>query len=78
MTDDGTTFLSSFLSLSPADGTRLAYGSGPVDGHDTQSFRAEGQGMLSLVCFLRCLMQWTYSEFPITGRFAADNTGLIS
>jgi hypothetical protein len=64
--------------LSLDDGTRLAYSSGPVDGHDPRSFRAEGQGMLSILCFLRRLAQWTHATSPFTGTFATDNTGLIA
>ena len=47
------------------DKIRLAYGAGPVDGHDPQSFRAEGQGMLSVVCFLKHLKKWTKLDSPI-------------
>jgi hypothetical protein len=63
--------------LALADKTRLAFGAGPVDGHDPQSFRSEGQGMLSVVCLLSRLKQWTKSSFPITGILATDNSGLI-
>lgn len=63
--------------LSSEDGTRLAHGSGPVDGHDPRSFRAEGQGMLSVVCLLKRLIQWTCTTDTITGVLATDNTGLI-
>ena len=63
--------------LSAEDGTRLAHGAGPVDGHDPRSFRAEGQGMLSVVCLLRRLFEWCCSKIPITGVLATDNTGLI-
>ena len=63
--------------LSTDDGTRLAHGAGPVDGHDPRSFRAEGQGMLSVVCLLRRLRQWTCTSTPFTGVLATDNTGLI-
>ena len=63
--------------LSTKDGTRLAHGAGPVDGHDPRSFRAEGQGMLSVVCLLRRIKQWTCSVSTITGVLATDNTGLI-
>ena len=59
------------------DGTRLAHGAGPVDGHDPRSFRAEGQGMLSVVCLLHRLMEWCCSTTPISGILATDNTGLI-
>jgi hypothetical protein len=34
--------------------------------------------MLSVVCFLCRLMQWTCSTAPIKGIFATDNTGLIA
>ena len=64
-------------ALCLADGTRLAHGAGPVDGHDPCSFRAEGQGMLSVVCFLRRLFEWCCDSTPITGILATDNTGLI-
>jgi hypothetical protein len=60
------------------DGTHLAHGSGPVDGNDPRSFRAEGQGMLSVMCFLHCLSQWTHATSTFTGTFATDNTGLIA
>ena len=63
--------------LCSADGTRLAHGAGPVDGHDPRSFRAEGQGMLSVVCLLRRLFEWCCISTPITGILATDNTGLI-
>jgi hypothetical protein len=55
------------------DKTRLASGSGPVDGHEPQSFRAEAQGMLSVVCFLARLRQWTGSSAVISGILATDN-----
>jgi hypothetical protein len=64
--------------LSLEDGTQLAHGSGLVDGHDPRSFRAEAQGMLSVMCFLRRIMQWTCSHNTITSTFATDNTGLIA
>lgn len=63
--------------LSTNDGTRLAHGAGPVDGHDPHSFRSEGQGMLSAVCFLSRLLQWNHSSSELTGTLATDNTGLI-
>jgi hypothetical protein len=65
-------------SLSLEDGTRLAHGAGPVCGHDPRSFRAEGQGMLSVVCFLRRLTQWTCSDQRLEGVLATDNTGLLA
>ena len=64
--------------LSLADGTRLAHGAGPVDGHDPRSFRSEGQGMLSIVCLLHQLYRWTRSDFSITGILATDNSGLLT
>jgi hypothetical protein len=64
--------------LSLEDGTRLAYGSGLVDGHDPCSFRAEGQGMLSVMCFLRRVLQWTCTTESITGTFATNNSGLLA
>ena len=64
-------------ALCSEDGTRLAHGSGPVDGHDPRSFRAEGQGMLSVVCLLRRLLEWCCSSETITGILATDNTGVI-
>jgi hypothetical protein len=65
-------------ALSLEDGTRLAHGAGYVDGHDPRSFRAEGQGMLSVVCFIRRLLQWTCTDSVLTGILATDNTGLIA
>jgi hypothetical protein len=63
--------------LALPDKTRLASGSGPVDGHEPQSFRAEAQGMLSVVCFLARLRKWTGSEAVISGILATDNSGLV-
>jgi hypothetical protein len=57
--------------------TRLAYASGPVEGHDPQSFRSEAQGMLSIVCFLSRLKVWTQSTLALRGILATDNTGLV-
>jgi hypothetical protein len=65
-------------ALSLKDGTRLAHGAGYVDGHNPHSFRAEGQGMLSVVCFIRRLLQWTCTDSVLTGVLATDNTGLIA
>jgi hypothetical protein len=64
--------------LSLHDGTRLAHGAGPVNGHDPRSFRAEGQGMLSLVCLLRRLAQWTATDVGFSGILATDNSGLVA
>ena len=63
--------------LALKDGTRLAYGAGPVDGHNPNSFRAEGQGMLSVACLLRRLVQWTSHSSTLTGILATDNSGLV-
>jgi hypothetical protein len=65
-------------ALSLDDGTRLAHGAGYVDGHDPRSFRAEGQGMLSVVCFIHRLLQWTCTDSVLEGILATDNTGLIA
>jgi hypothetical protein len=64
--------------LSLEDGTRLAYGAGNFDGHDHGSFQAKGQGMLSVVCFLQRLIQWTATKSILEGVLATDNTGLIA
>ena len=63
--------------LALPDRTRLAFGAGPVEGHDPNSFRAEGQGMLSVVCFLKRLKEWTNSSLPLTGILATDNSPLL-
>ena len=63
--------------LALPDRTRLAFGAGPVDGHDPQSFRSEGQGMLSVVCLLARLKQWTKSDAVLSGVLATDNSGLV-
>ena len=63
--------------LALPDKTRLAYGAGPVDGHDPQSFRSEGQGMLSVVRLLHHLRIWTSSTATFTGTLATDNSGLL-
>jgi hypothetical protein len=65
-------------ALSLDDGTRLAHGAGYVDGHDPRSFRAEGQGMLSVVCFIHRLLQWTRTNSIFEGILATDNTSLIA
>jgi hypothetical protein len=64
-------------ALALPDRTRLVSGAGPVDGHDPQSFRSEGQGMLSVVCLLRRLLLWTSSTSDLSGVLATDNSGLI-
>ena len=63
--------------LCAEDGTRLAHGAGFIDRHDPRSFRAEGQGMLSIVCLLRRLYEWCGCTSSFTGVLATDNTGLI-
>ena len=63
--------------LALSDKTRLAFGAGPVDGHDPQSFRSEGQGMLSIVRLLYRLRNWIKSDITITGTLATDNSGLV-
>jgi hypothetical protein len=63
--------------LALPDETRLAHGAGPVDGHDLQSFRAEAQGMLSVVCLLSRLRKWTSSTAILSGILATDNSGLV-
>jgi hypothetical protein len=64
-------------ALALSDHTRLATGAGPVDGHDPQSFRSKGQGMLSVVCLLHRLLRWTSSDLALTGVLATDNSGLV-
>ena len=64
-------------ALATADRNRLAFGAGPVDGHDPQSFRSEGQGMLSVVRLLFHLRQWQSSSATFTGILATDNSGLL-
>ena len=63
--------------LALPDKTHLAYGAGPVDGHDPKSFRAEGQGMLSIVCFLKRLLQWTNSSYSMSGILATAKSTLL-
>jgi hypothetical protein len=65
-------------ALSLQDGTRLAHSAGYVDGHNPRSFRAEGQGMISVVCFIWRLLQWTGTNSVLEGVLATDNTGLIA
>jgi hypothetical protein len=62
-------------ALALEDGTRLAYGTWYADGQDPCSFCAEGQGMLSVVCFLRRLIQWTDTNSVLEGVLATDNIG---
>ena len=64
--------------LASSNKERLAYGSGPVEGHDPQSFRSEGQGMLSVACFILHLRRWTHHDTPLEGTLATDNSGLIT
>ena len=63
--------------LALPDKTRLAFGAGPVDGNDPQSFRSEGQGMLSVVRLLHHLRLWTDTTPTFTGILATDNSGLL-
>ena len=63
--------------LALPDKTRLAFGAGPVDGNDPQSFRSEGQGMLSVVRLLHHLRIWTDTTPTFTGILATDNSGLL-
>ena len=63
--------------LALPDKTRLAYGAGPVDGHDPKSFWAEGQGMLSVVCLLKQLRVWLDVDGVFTGVLATDNSPLL-
>jgi hypothetical protein len=63
--------------LALPDETWLAHGAGPVDGHDPQSFSAEAQGMLSVVCFLSRIRKWTSSSAILSGVLAMDNSGLV-
>ena len=65
-------------NLALPDKTRLAFGAGPVDGHDPQSFRSEDQGMLGVVCLLsRLTTICTNATFPVAGVLATDNSGLV-
>ena len=48
------------------------------NGHDPQSFRAKGQGMLSVTRLLLHLRQWQSSSVVFQGVLVMDNTGLIT
>jgi hypothetical protein len=60
------------------DRTRIAYCAGPVDSHEPQSFRSEATGMLSVICFLSRIREWTHSDITISGIIASDHLGLVT
>jgi hypothetical protein len=59
-------------SLSLPNGQRLATCSGPVFGIKPTSYRADGYGMLSLLCFLLHLFQYCNTMQAVDGIIACD------
>jgi hypothetical protein len=66
-------------ALSTKDRMQLAHGAGPglVDGHDPHLFFSEGSGMLSVLCFICQLMQWTGVTTTSAGKLATKNKGFL-
>ncbi|KAI2499304.1 hypothetical protein MHU86_15148 [Fragilaria crotonensis] len=63
--------------LSSDLGDRVARGMGPARGAKVDSYRAEAYGMLTILCFLRRLAEFTIQVEPWTGILATDSQSLL-
>lgn len=63
--------------LSSDLGDRVARGMGPARGAKVDSYRAEAYGMLTILCFLRRLAEFTTQVEPWTGILATDSQSLL-
>ena len=63
--------------LSTDTGDRLARGMGPARGATVDSYRAEAYGMLTILCFLRRLAEFTTQMEPWRGILATDSKSLL-
>ena len=64
-------------TISDPDGGRWATGMGPAHGSRTNSFRSESYGMLSGLCFLRRLLEFTGQSHIWQGILGTDSQSLI-
>ena len=64
-------------TISDPDGNRLATGMGPAHGSRTNSYRSESYGMLSGLCFLRRLLEFTGQSHAWHGILGTDSQSLI-
>lgn len=58
-------------------GDRVARGMGPARGAKVDSYRAEAYGMLTILCFLRRLSEFTTQMEPWRGILATDSQSLL-
>jgi exonuclease III len=58
-------------------GERVARGMGPARGATVDSYRAEAYGMLTILCFLRRLAEFTTNMEPWKGILATDSKSLL-
>ena len=63
--------------LSDDQGSKKAEGMGPAPGARPNSYRSEAYGMLSLLCFLRRLHEFTGQCEPWVGTLATDSQSLL-
>lgn len=64
-------------SLSNLNGIRCATGMGPAHGRAPTAYRSEGYGMLSILCFLRRLAEYTGRTSLWEGIVATDSQSLL-
>ena len=58
-------------------GDRVAQGMGPARGAEVDSYRAEAYGMLTKLCFLHRLSEFTTQMEPWKGILATDSQSLL-
>ena len=63
--------------ISTDRGDRVARGKGPARGATVDSYRAESYGMLTILCFLRRLAEFTTQMDQWTGILATDSKSLL-
>ncbi|KAI2507318.1 hypothetical protein MHU86_7154 [Fragilaria crotonensis] len=64
-------------SISDKNGIRCATGMGPAYGSSPTSYRSKSYGMLSILCFLRRLAEFTGHLSPWEGIVATDSDSLL-
>jgi hypothetical protein len=64
-------------SMSTSEGERVATGMGLVRGSKHNSYRSEAYGLLSLLCFLIRLAEFTHLEESWEGHLATDSQSLL-
>jgi hypothetical protein len=65
-------------AMSTDIGERCAYGMGPARSASPHAYRSESYGLLSLLCFLRRLAEFTGKHDPWFGIVATDSQSLIN